>query len=128
MIKYFKKAVSDAETGKKSAIRALQAWQYLIGKANNRQIVRYDELRILMGYANCNPLSYILGCIMFYCEQNDLPPLTIIVVNTSGVPGEGFTAETRKNYHQSREKVFNYDWFEIVPPSVEQFCNARENV
>lgn len=114
-------------TGKKSAVRALQAWQYLIGKATNRQIVKYDELRELMGYPTNNPLSSILGCIMFYCEQNDLPPLTIIVVNRHGVPGVGFTAEKLINYHQRREDVFNYEWFKIIPPTIDEFQEAREH-
>jgi hypothetical protein len=105
----------------------LQAWQFLIGKAANRQIAKYDELRELMGYPTNNPLSSILGCIMFYCEQNDLPPLTIIVVNRHGVPGEGFTAEKLINYHQRRENVFNYEWFKIIPPTIDEFQQARED-
>lgn len=108
MLRSFNKVTEDTVTGKKSAVRALQAWQYLIGKAANRQIVQYEELRILMEYPTSNPLTPALGCIMFYCEQNDLPPLTLIVVNKSGIPGEGFTAEQIQNYHQRREDVFNF--------------------
>lgn len=126
MISMFSEAVNAAETGKKSAIRALQAWQYLIGKAANRQIVKYEELRILMEYPTSNPLASILGCIMHYCDQKDLPPLTIIVVNRHGIPGEGFTAENLENYHQRREDVFNYNWFAIVPPSIAELQQARE--
>jgi hypothetical protein len=124
MIRLFSNVVSAAESGEKSAIRALQAWQYLIAKASNRQIVRYDELRVLMGYSDNRPLSTILGCIMFYCEQNELPPLTLIVVNQSGIPGEGFTAEQLENYHQRREDVFGRDWYNIVPPSIAEFRDA----
>ncbi len=64
MPQYFDTIVSSAESGMKSAIRACQAWQYLIGKASNRQISRYEELRELMGYPTSNPLGGILGCIM----------------------------------------------------------------
>ncbi|CAB1062333.1 hypothetical protein D1BOALGB6SA_7109 [Olavius sp. associated proteobacterium Delta 1] len=66
----------------------MQAWQYLIGKAANRQIVKYDELRELMRYPTINPLASILGCIMYFCEQNGLPPLTTIVVNRYEVSGD----------------------------------------
>lgn len=121
-MKQFSSAVNEAETGMKSAIRALQAWQYLIGKAANRQIVQYEELRILMDYPTSNLLTQILGCIMDYCEKNQLPPLTIIVVNQSGVPGAGFT--TDGNYHQRREQVFNYEWFKLMPPSISEFREA----
>lgn len=127
MVSMFDEVTNKAETGRKSAVRALQAWQYLIGKAANRQIVKYDELRELMGYPTNNPLSSILGCIMFFCEQNNLPPLTIIVVNRHGVPGEGFTAEEMENYHQRREDVFNCNWFKIIPPTIEEFQEAREH-
>lgn len=126
MIKEFNSVTDSAGSGEKSAVRALQAWQYLIGKAANRQIVQYEELRLLMDYPTSNPLSSILGCIMFWCEQNDLPPLTLLVVNKSGIPGEGFTAEHLADYHQRREDVFNYPWFKILPPSIEQFKESRE--
>ena len=127
MYQLFDDVVEDAETGEKSAVRALQAWQYLIGKAANRQIVQYDELRLLMGYADNRPIGVILGCIMFYCQQNELPPLTLIVVNQTGVPGEGFSAEELEDYHQRREDVFNFSWYKIVPPTMNEFRQAREN-
>jgi hypothetical protein len=127
MVRRFKTVSDAAPTGDKSAIRALQAWQYLIGKASNRQIVQYEELRILMGYPTSNPLGSILGCIMFWCQQNRLPPLTLLVVNQSGIPGDGFTAEALQDYHQRREDVFNYSWFKIVPPSIKEFRKARDN-
>ncbi len=120
----FDDAVNSADSGMKSAIRAQQAWQYLIGKAFNRQISRYEELRELMGYRTSNPLGVILGCIMFYCEQNNLPPLTIIVVNKDGIPGEGFTAEKLKNYHKRREDVFNFPWYTLMPPTAEELRQA----
>ena len=125
MIRWFKEEANSAERGRKSAIRALQAWQYLIGKAAARQIVQYDELRVLMEYPTNNPLGRILGCIMYYCQRNQLPPLTLLVVNRYGVPGGGFTAEDQANYHQRREDVFNFPWFRVVPPSIDDFQRTR---
>jgi putative restriction endonuclease len=127
MLRWFNAETDSKPVGEKSAVRALQAWQYLIGKAVNRQIVQYEELRILMEYPTSNPLTPILGCIMNYCEQHDLPPLTLIVVNKSGIPGEGFTAEKNEDYHQRREDVFNFSWFKLVPPTVEELNLARKN-
>jgi alkylated DNA nucleotide flippase Atl1 len=126
MLKKFDDLVQEAETGKKSAIRALQTWIYLIAKAKNRQIVTYKELADLMGYPTANPLSWILGCIMYYCEQNNLPPLTILVVNEKGIPGEGFSTVDLEKYHQAREEVFNYPWYDLVPPSIDEFEEARK--
>lgn len=123
-MKTFDELVSDAETGKKSVIRAVQAWQYLIGKATNRQLVRYDQLADLMGYSDNRPLSHILNYIMVYCAQNSLPPLTGIVVNKDGTPGPGFTEASRLDLDRKREQVFSIEWFTISPPSVQEFENA----
>ena len=127
MYKKFNSVVNNANIGDKSPIRALQAWQYLIGKAANRQLVKYDELKELMGYSDNRPLGSILGCIMFYCEQNRIPPLTLIVVNKSGNPGGGFTAEELKNYPKRREAVFDFSWYEMIPPTIDEFQQAKEN-
>ena len=127
MYKFFDNVVEKANTGSKSSVRALQAWQYLIGKAANRQLVQYDELSELMGYPDNRPLGSILGCIMFYCKQNKMPPLTLIVVNKSGVPGSGFTAEVLKNYPKRREAVFDFSWYKMIPPTIDQFQQAKEN-
>jgi hypothetical protein len=126
MVQYFSEMVKSASTGEKSAIRALQAWQYLIGKAYNRQTIRYGELAKQLGYSDSRPLSSILGHIMFYCQQNELPPLTIIVVSKDGTPGEGFTDADPNEFHRRREDVFNYEWYAIAPPSIEQFREAWE--
>ena len=122
----FDELVNEADTGKKSVIRAVQAWQYLIAKATNRQLVRYDELADLMGYPDNRPLSHILGLIMWYCAQNKLAPLTGIVVNKDGTPGPGFTEVSRDDLDRQREKVFSTEWFSICPPSIEQYESAYQ--
>ncbi len=73
MIKLFSDIVESAGTGEKSAIRALQGWQFLIGEAHNRRTVRYGDLAKLMGYSDSRPLYYILGHMMHFCQQNELP-------------------------------------------------------
>ncbi|MEW6618882.1 MAG: hypothetical protein AB1422_05985 [bacterium] len=124
MVRLFSDLVEEADPGEKSAIRALQAWQFLAGKANNRQTVRYGDLANLMGYADNRPLSSILGHIMYFCNQNNLPPLTIIVVNKDGTPGEGFTDAVPDEFHKKREDVFLYDWFGTLPPTIQEFQEA----
>jgi len=114
----------DNDEVNRSAIRALQAWQYLISKARNRQLVRYGELADLMGYTDNRPLSSILGHIMYYCQQEVLPPLTIIVVNNDGTPGEGFTQVPREQFDAQRETTFGFDWFSIYPPTPAEFTIA----
>ncbi len=105
--------------------RAVQIWQILTGKAFNRQITTYGEVAEILGYEGAGVLSRQLGHIMFFCAQNKLPALTVLVVNgETGLPGEGL--ETKKDLHKEREDVFNYDWYSIFPPTSEEFSEAWE--
>ena len=62
-------------------LRALQAWQILIGAAMNRQTLTYLGLSQKMYKKNAQGvLDKILGHVAFYCDDNDLPALTSIVV------------------------------------------------
>ncbi len=109
-----------------NATRALQIWQILVSKAHNRQTMTYGALASLLGYEKSYILSGMLGHIMEYCEQNKLPPLTILVVNKeTGLPGVGLTSPT--NLHAEREEVFRYDWFGLYPPTAEELGQAYKN-
>lgn len=121
MYKTFDQITEIADTGDKSQYRALQAWQYLIAHATNRQIVRYGELAKMMGYKGSRPLNSILWHIMYSCSQNDLPPLTIIVVNQDGKPGKGFTETPRDEVDRKREDVFEFEWYGVFPPTPSEF-------
>ncbi|WP_157270696.1 hypothetical protein [Azohydromonas aeria] len=121
----FNDETEGAGVGERGPVRALQAWQYLIARAANRQIVRYKELRDLMDYPNDNPLAGILGCVAYYCMQHDLPPLTVIVVNRHGEPGGGFPIPAGATIGQLREDVFEYPWFKLMPPTIDEFAEAR---
>jgi alkylated DNA nucleotide flippase Atl1 len=105
--------------------RAVQIWQILTGMAYNRQTTTYGEIADILGYEGAGVLGRQLGHIMFFCAQNKLPPLTVLVVNgDTGLPGEGL--ETKKDLHRERENVFNYDWFSIYPPIASEFAEAYE--
>ncbi len=123
-----KKFYDVAESSEiKAAVRALQTWQFLISRAKNRQLVRYRELANLMGYSDNRPLNPILGHIMFYCHDHELPPLTAIVVSRDGTPGSGFTETPRDELDRARENVFNYDWYNIYPPTPQELREAWDN-
>ena len=116
MIKHF----SDHRTLEN---RALQIWQILVGFAYARKITTYSEIANILNYEGAGTLNRQLGHIMHLCDQSGLPPLTVLVVNSeTGLPGEGF--ETEGDLHRKREKVFNFDWFDVVPPTAEEFFNA----
>ena len=109
--------------------RALQIWQILISKATNRQTLTYTELAKTMHLGGpFGPLSLknYLDPVMSYCQVNNLPPLTIIVVNkATGEPGSGLSG--LNNLNKDREAVFNYDWFGIIPPTPTEFEATHKN-
>ena len=103
--------------------RALQIWQILIGRAENRQEITYSNLLSLVGYpeGSYNVLGQCLNPIMRYCQQNGLPPLTVLVVGqNTGKPGEGFTAGSG-DWNADRARVFAFDWYSLFPPTPDEF-------
>src|SRR6266550_3260335 len=94
--------------------RALQAWQILISKAMNRQTVTYGDLAYQMFNRKAQGvLAKILGHIAYYCQDNDLPPLTDIVVGKGrGTPGTDIPLDPAK-FDSERERVYAYDWYNV---------------
>jgi len=100
----------------------LQIWLILVSKAHNRQTVTYGQLAQLLGFKGAGTLAHPLGHIMHYCIQNDVPPLTVLVVNQgTGLPGDGLVGA---ELNADREAVFEFNWFGLVPPTVEQLGEA----
>lgn len=63
-----------------------------------------------------------LDPIFRYCQNNDLPPLTALVVGVrSGVPGDAFVEEY-PNIPKAQADVYAQDWYAIRPPTPEQFA------
>lgn len=105
--------------------RAVQIWQILISKAHNRQIITYGILADILGLGGAIILAQPLSIIMYFCSQNDLPPLTVLVVNAkTGLPGKGLKIDG--DLSAVREDVFNYNWYGLLSPSENQFSEARQ--
>lgn len=97
--------------------RAVQIYSILISAAHNRQTMTYKMLASQLGYRGAGVLDRQLGLIMHWCADNELPPLTVLVVNSdTGLPGDGLVRI--QELHSDREKVFNYPWFTIVAPAI----------
>ncbi len=108
------------------ATRALQIWQILIGCAARRETVIYEELARKMGHGQPKVLAKQLGHVLYYCEQHGLPPLTVLVVNkNTGLPGEGFPGSEPQR-GRVRERVFQFDWYGVYPPTAEDFQKAYD--
>ena len=100
--------------------RAMQVWQILVAAAHERRTLTYGDLADILGFGGAGVLAQILGLIMNYCKSNNLPPLTILVVNqNTGLPGEGLT--TVANLPQDRESVYRYNWYSRFPVQIEDF-------
>jgi hypothetical protein len=109
------------------ASRALQIWHILVGMAFHRQTLTYGRLATIIGYNGAGVLDRQLGHIMYFCEQNELPPLTALVINEqSGVPGGGLIL--RGNAETERDRVFDdVSWYRLRPPSENELAEAWRN-
>ena len=76
--------------------RAAQIWPLLSYAATHRQTLTYDILGKLIGVPRFG-LGKQLEPIQSYCLIHNLPPLTVLVVNQSGRPSEGFIASHNGN-------------------------------
>ncbi len=124
MIRYFREVVAQAPTGEKAAWRAAQTWQILVAHASLQRLLTYGKLANLLGYTDARPLSDILGHILYYCQQHGLPLLSSLVVNqATGLPGEGIGLAGEK-IPVEQMKVFQYNWFEVVPPTAAELQAA----
>ncbi len=105
--------------------RAVQAWLILTNAAMNRQTLTYELLSQLMYQRNAQGvLNKILGHIAFYCIDEGLPPLTSIVVGKKrGRPGANIPIDLSQ-VEAERERVYMIDWYDIYPPTSEEFSEA----
>jgi hypothetical protein len=102
--------------------RAVQIWLILISAAHNRQALTYRLLADMLNYKGAGVFADTLGHIMFFCREERLPPLSVLVVNQeTGLPGEGLT-DTDLN--ADRESVFDFDWYDVVPPTSQELAAA----
>jgi hypothetical protein len=59
---------------------AVKIWMVLVGLARNRQLITDQQLAELIGYRGPpHTLAMPLDYIMYYCQQQDLPALTVLV-------------------------------------------------
>lgn len=103
--------------------RSMQIWMLLVCAAKDRNSYTYGQIAEILGMGGAGVMSQFLGPIMWYCEDMEYPPLTVLVVNQdTGLPGEGLT--TIEEVNEDRESVFNYNWFGIEPPQCTNFEEA----
>jgi hypothetical protein len=103
--------------------RAWQAWPLLTFAATHRQLITYEILARHTGMHTAG-FGPVLEHIQSYCLENDLPPLSAVVVNKgTGLPSEGFIAAT--DVPRALIAVFDHDWPSVTCPTPEQLAQAR---
>ena len=100
-------------------VRAMQVWQILIGLASNRQIITLELLGQIIEVESARTISSHFELARRYCSKNDVLPLDTLVVNVGN--------RTAKNGDLDREDVFNYDWYDLYPPSEKDFEKLYAN-
>ena len=71
-------------------------------------------------------LAGVLGNIAHFCIDNDIPPLTAIIVGKRrGAPGTDIPVDP-SSIDEERENVYRFNWYDIYPPSESDLKQAAE--
>lgn len=71
-------------------------------------------------------LDKIFGHVAYHCNENDLPPLTSVIVGKGrGTPGEDIPMNL-KEFDARSEEVYAFDWYDEYPPSAADLKEAYE--
>lgn len=91
----------------------------------HRQTLTYEGLSVLMyGKKAQGVLDKILGHIAYYCNDNDLAPLTsIVVAKRRGTPGADIPIDLNE-LDSERERVYATDWYDVYPPSANELQSS----
>jgi putative restriction endonuclease len=95
--------------------RAFRAWPALTSTAEAHTTITYAQLAKHLGI-HPRPIRYVLGVIQDHCLEEKLPPLTILVVNQHGRPGEGFIAWDVDDLDEGYRRVWAYPWQQLRNP------------
>ena len=104
--------------------RAVQIWSILVLSAQNRQTITYETLAKISGIPQ-QGLGQLLFLIQYYCDQNQLPPLTVLVVKKkTGLPGSGLS---HVDFPSALQSVFSEKWLSAKCPKPEAFKKAEHD-
>jgi len=109
------------QQGPAAPAKALKAWQILLTYARSGRPITYGQLADHIGLGEtANTVTHnAVVYVMAYCSENDLPPLNAIVCNRdTGLPGDGLPD------FSSVFGVFEFDWWNIRPPTTEELRQA----
>ena len=95
--------------------RAVAIWEVLVSRAAQNSTLTYKDLSEEVNVHH-RALRHALEIIQKYCQNNKLPHLTTLVVNsTTGVPGAGNNLDDSA-LKSEYQRVFRYNWAGILNP------------
>ena len=103
----------------------LRAYLVLMGCAADRQTVTYEDLARRINRGGPNLLARPLDLITRWCQRHSVPAIASLVVEqATGLPAPGFAAVTRDEIPHEQERVWDFDWFGILPPTIEELAES----
>jgi len=104
---------------------ALRAYLVLIGMAARRETATYAQLDQRIQRGGASLLAKSLGCVMRWCDKNQLPAITALVVDhTTGLPSSGLNTVEQDKFPAEQQKVFRHDWIFHFPPTIEELAES----
>ena len=101
----------------------MQLWSVMVLAASHHQILTYDLVAKACGLIRPS-LGEFLKVVQQYCLQQNLPPLTSIVVSEeSGMPGPGCTV-TAADLPRAQMRVFEHKWLDMKAPNEKDLAEA----
>ena len=105
--------------------RSLQVWSLLVAAARQRRRYTYLEVANILGYPHAPVVVPFLDTIFWYCVEQGLPPLTVLVVRQdTRQPGDGYLVDV--DVETDTERVYAFDWFGVEPPETKDFRETRQ--
>ena len=104
--------------------KVVKTYLILIGMATQGRTIFYEDIGKATGVAARAVGGLCLDPISLYCEENDLPSLTSIVVRMdTGEPGDRYVP--RETPALDREEVYAFPWLDYAPPTIKDFRHAE---
>ena len=98
--------------------KVVKTYLILVGMATRRETTRYGYIAEETGVATQAVGGLCLDPIYQFCQENNFPDLTAIVVRRdTGEPGEGYL--NRETLYRDRERVYDFPWMDYAPPTIE---------
>lgn len=99
------------ERMKKATMKAVLI---LVELAKENKVITYGKLGEFVGY-NAQNVGRILSPIQNYCIENNLPPITSLVILDDGTGKPSYNYIQRySEYSEDMKRAFNHTWDNII--------------